>query len=386
LSRFVVFGGWFGSGNLGDDAILIGLRNVLAKTLPDIEIVAVSSNPDQTRRVCGVEAVPLLRPLNGIRKRGLYLKNYYRAFREAEACIVSGGTPIYDYGHISRGLHFFLPRILGKRLFFFGIGVKPVRSRTGQGIVRLLLRRADLISVRDRPSRDELVRLRVGKPVAVTGDSALFLSPDKPVNGLRKLADCGVDTSRPMVAVCPRALSTDYKPHYHEPQSWRDINSIRHTIAYVAERLSEDGYEVVFVPMHRAPYDDDLAEIRSIIGLMRARLPGVIDVDMLPGEAMAVLGHMSLVFGLRLHSLILAAAQGVPVMSVDYDPKIRGFMDLAGVGDLLCRIDDPTEKFIDGAKRALDGRERLGRQLLRSCKRIKEKIEVEARRLVAFLG
>jgi polysaccharide pyruvyl transferase WcaK-like protein len=386
LARLVVFGGWFGSGNIGDDAILIGLRNALNEALPGTEIVAISSDPDQTRRVCGVEAVQLLSPMSGFRGSRPPIEAYYRAFRGADACVVSGGTPIYDYEHLSRGLHFGLPRVLGKKLFCFGIGAKPIRSRTGAAFLRLLLRRAELISVRDVPSRDELLRLGVDKQVTVTGDSALFLSPDEPDTGLRKLSDCGVDTSRPMIAVCPRALSIDYRRHYHEPLSRREIVGVRRAIARVAERLVEDGREVVFVPMHRAPYDDDLSEIRAITGLMRGRPPRVVDVGMLPGEAMAVLGRMGLVFGLRLHSLIMAAAQGVPVVGVDYDPKIRGFMELVGLGNLVCGINDPDEAYFERVEWALDGGGRLGRRLARSCEDVRGKILEEARRLGVLLG
>ena len=49
--RFVVFGGWFGSGNLGDDAILIGLRRILTGIYPDAEVVALSTDPEYTKRV-----------------------------------------------------------------------------------------------------------------------------------------------------------------------------------------------------------------------------------------------------------------------------------------------------------------------------------------------
>ena len=248
------------------------------------------------------------------------------------------------------------------------------------------LRRAELISVRDYPSRDELLRLGVDKRVTVTGDSALFLPPGDPVTGLRKLANCGVDTSRPMVAICPRALSTNYRRHYHEPLSRSEIVGVRRAIARVADMLAEEGREVVFIPMHRAPYDDDLSEIRAITGLMRGRPPVVVDVSMLPGEAMAALGRMDLVFGLRLHSLIMAAAQGVPVVGVDYDPKIRGFMELVGLGNLVCGIDDPDEVYFERVERSLDGGGHLGRRLARSCEDMRGKILEEARRLGALLG
>ena len=46
-SRILVFGGWFGSKNIGDDAILIGIKNVFEKFSSDISFVAFSSDSKQ---------------------------------------------------------------------------------------------------------------------------------------------------------------------------------------------------------------------------------------------------------------------------------------------------------------------------------------------------
>ncbi len=384
--RFVVFGGWFGSGNIGDDSILIGLRRVLNQVLPDMEIFAMSSDPEQTRRVCGVEAVPLLSPLGLLRRNGASLEAYIDAFGGADACIVSGGTPIYDYGHASRLLHFGFPGVVGRSLFCFGIGVKPIKSGVGIALTRALVNRADLVSTRDYLSRDELVRIGVERQVAVTGDSALFLSPAGRSVGLRKLSECGVEASEGIVAVCPRVLSSDHRSHYHEPVSIEAIDDIRRALAMVADALIEDGLEVVFLPMHRVAPDDDLEEIGKIIGLMHGRAAVVVDVGMTPEEAMAVLGCVDLVIGLRLHSLILAAAQGVPVVGVDYDRKIMGFMELAGAADYLWRPSEPPRALTDRVRRGLDDSGSLGEGLRHTCDGMKERILGEAARLASLLG
>jgi len=384
--KVLVYGGWFGSRNLGDDAILIGLREVLRRVLPEVEIAALSSNPEYTRRVCGVEAVPLRSPRSMLRRDATTgAASYLSAFRDADACLVSGGTPIYDYGHLTRGFYFGFPGLLGKRLFCFGIGVKPIRSVMGRRFIRLLLRQACLISTRDEPSRLMLEELGVEAPIRVTGDSSLFMKPLDPEAGLRRLAESGVDTTRPMVTVCPRVLSADYRVHYHEELSVDAISHIRLTVARAADHLAEEGYEIVFLPMHGVPPDDDLREIEAIVGLMRSGKPCIVRGDLLPQEAMAVLGRMKIVVGLRLHSLILAAAQGVPVISVDYDSKIRGFMELAGVGDFLCRPGDGPEALRDRVERALDQGRELGQRLRRSCDAMRARIMEEAGRVGAAL-
>ncbi|MCK5671121.1 polysaccharide pyruvyl transferase family protein, partial [Candidatus Bathyarchaeota archaeon] len=131
----LVYGGWFGSGNLGDEAILIGVRKILEEHLPETRLTALSINPQYTEATCGVEAVKLESPRTVIKNR----KTYFDLFREADACIVTGGTPFYDYGHLSRIIHMGLPSINEKKLICFGVGSKPITSLKGREITRRLL-------------------------------------------------------------------------------------------------------------------------------------------------------------------------------------------------------------------------------------------------------
>ena len=45
-----------------------------------------------------------------------------------------------------------------------------------------------------------------------------------------------------------------------------------------------------------------------------------------------LIGRADAVLGMRLHSLIFAAAQGTPFAGVSYDPKVAGFVDYMGQG------------------------------------------------------
>jgi polysaccharide pyruvyl transferase WcaK-like protein len=233
------------------------------------------------------------------------------------------------------------------------------------------------VSTRDAPSRDELVRLGI-PGVSVTGDSGLFLEPADREDALRTLTESGVDTSRPMIAICPRFLSSRHRRHFHDPLSPEEILRIRRGIAGVADHLSRLGFEVVFIPFHRGPVDDDIAEIRAIMSLMRVAPPKIVEGDLLPGEAMSVLGCMEMVFGLRLHSLIFAASLGVPAVGVDYDSKIRGFMQLAGVGELLCEVSGEARSWVDVVDMALNEKRALERVISRSCGGMRARVLDEA--------
>ena len=369
--RLLVFGGWFGSRNLGDDAILVGLREIMKRAIPGAEITALSTDPDYTRQVCGVDAVKLQSPRDLLRNREAYLA----AFREADAVVVTGGTPIYDYGHVSRAIHMGLPAAQGKPLILFGVGAKPLRSAQGRGITRLLLRGASAISARDQYSRRVLAQL-TPQPVTVTGDSGLFVEPET----------TQVRLTRPAVVIAPRLLSANYRAHYHAELSQVDINKIRHMVARAADALTEEGLNVYFTPFHTMRSDDDTLETTRIVNLMRNREAKALGRPLSPGEAHTILDSADLVIGLRLHSLVLAATAGIPTATVDYDPKVRGFMEMVGAQEYVCRPEDRLSALTDAAHRALDERDQVREQLKDSVEFMRRGIMGEAARVSRLLG
>ena len=103
-------------------------------------------------------------------------------------------------------------------------------------------------------------------------------------------------------------------------------------------------------------------------------------------EVLRILGRMERVLGLRLHSLILAATAGVPIVGIDHDPKIRGFMEHAGAEDYLSGVEDSPEELIRQIEKALDNRTSMKRRLLDSCERMRVKIMEEARRIAEIIA
>lgn len=379
--NILTFGGWFGSQNLGDSAILIGLKEIIQNTVPEAELWALSIDPEYTEKTCGIQSIQLQSPRDllshSVRQR------YWKIFKESDACILTGGTPIYDYGHLSRIIHLGMPNLHGKEFICFGIGVKPLNSTHGRHIISQLLKRASLISARDQPSKQILTSL-LDRRIILTGDTALFMEPARR-GEIQSILD-KIGTDRPIVAFCPRCLSIEEKQHYHDPLTRQDIGKIRHILARTADHVNNEGYNVVFIPFHRDGVDNDFTEIEKIRLLMKTKRSMVLKGEVSPQVMMRLLGSMELVIGLRLHSLVFAAAMGTPFASISYDTKIAGFMELAGMQDCLVHLGQGLEKLSNVVDVIRSNRLGYVEILSESCGSMKKRIWRESLKMKNLLS
>lgn len=198
------------------------------------------------------------------------------------------------------------------------------------------------------------------------------------------LDEIGAD--RPIVAICPRHLSLEEKQHYHDPLTRQDIGKIRHIQARTADHLNNEGYKVVFIPFHRGGVDNDFIEITKIRMLMKTQRSTVLKEEVSPQEMMRLIGSMELVIGLRLHSLVFAAAMGTPFASISYDVKIKGFMEMAGVQDCLVHLGQGLDKLRYVVDNIRSNRLGYVEILSESCRSMKKRIWREAMKMKNLLS
>ena len=65
------------------------------------------------------------------------------------------------------------------------------------------------------------------------------------------------------------------------------------------------------------------------------------------GVTCALMRDVSMVVSMRLHALIFAAGQGVPVVGISYDPKVSGFMDYLDQKNYVT-LEEATEENLCG--------------------------------------
>lgn len=300
----VAISGYYGFGNLGDEAVLYSMLQALRASLPGARFVVLSHDPAGTSAAFGVEAVNRWSPLA-----------VFRVLATCDLFLSGGGSLLQDVTGLKSLLYYtgviWSAEALKKPVIFYAQGIGPVRTRLGRELVRHVAERARLITVRDEDSAAELKLLGVGKPpVVVTADPVLGLDPAAVgrEKGEAILKELGV-AGRPVVGVALREW-----PGFGEEQE--------EALARVLGGTCRQGLAVVFIPLH---FPADLGVSQRVAARM-AGPAAVISRSLSVEEALSLFGCLELCLGMRLHALIFAAVFSVPLVGISYDPKIERFL------------------------------------------------------------
>jgi polysaccharide pyruvyl transferase CsaB len=296
--RFLL-SGYYGFGNLGDEALLQVIVEQLRVRWPGCAIDVLSGDPDGTARTSGVEATPRM---DLGRVRG--------AIDRADVVLSGGGgllqnatslrSLLYYSGVIRSGL------AAGKPTLVFAQSVGPL-DFWGRAVVRNFCKGLTAATVRDERSRALLGSLLPGVPAERTADPVFLFEPGGEPLDLAAEGLAGDDA--PLVVVSVR--------------KWQGADATARTMASAVDRLSgRHGARVAFLPLG-GPSD---AEVSTTI-IRRCASTPVLLPDYPLNQAAQVIGRASLVIGMRLHALIIAARLGVPFLALPYDPKVTALLE-----------------------------------------------------------
>ena len=328
----LVVSGYYGFGNLGDEAVLAGLLRAFEErgSIPRSAFTVLSAAPRDTFERHGVAAAPRMRPASLV-----------GALRQADLALSGGGSLLQDATSLrSLAYYLFVLRLaaaMGKPFALVAQGLGPLRRPLARVAVRRVLNRALCITVRDEGSAQLLARIGVSQPrIAVTADPVFALPPPDADRG-RAVLKAGGAPSGPVVGLALRP--------------WRGAKDIAALGAAAAEAIErETGLPVVLLPMHRSG-DLALAEDieRASGGRARAIRPALSVED-----ARGVAAACEALVGMRLHALLFAVAACVPAVAVSYDPKVAAFMREIGQDDLSLTLEEAEAgRIAEGVRRAL---------------------------------
>ena len=273
----VLISGYYGYGNLGDEAILSALVSELRNY--NYKVTVLSAAPAATRNLHKVKATH--------RYWG-----FLPALLNHDALISGGGGLLQDKTSL-RSLHYYLGIIklakwLGKRVVVYGQSIGPL-SKKGKVMVANTLKGIP-VAVRDKASRDLLTSL--GIESFLTADTALLLPIPIPVK------------CRSKILLIPRANYSNFTQELIE----------------IGKAFKAENIPIAALIMH--PHED-LQELNAL----KENLPSleVLKAET-PKQALEHIAKAQYVISVRLHGLILAAKSRTPFRGMVYDPKVAAFL------------------------------------------------------------
>jgi polysaccharide pyruvyl transferase CsaB len=301
----VVLCGYYGFGNGGDEALLATLLQMLPAHVTPL---VLSSNPDFTTQLHGVAACD---------RNDLWA--VWQALRQSYGFIWGGGSLIQDATSALSPVYYCalmqLAQWLGLRTIAWGQGVGPLHRSTSRWLARQVFRGCSAISVRDPGSA-------------------------------KLLASWGL---QPLQAPDPVwALEAAPLPNWVEPPQPRIAVSLRSHPQLTPERLERLAQALVTLQIQTQgvilliPFQ--AAQDLAIAQALQQRLPQTSQIIQTanPRQLKGIFASAQMVIGMRLHALIMAAAEGCRCFGVSYDPKVTQLMQMLDLpGWTLAQM--PTE-------------------------------------------
>ena len=289
-AKILLFGN-YGGQNWGDEVLLSG---ILSGISPSFEILVVSSDPDFTRQIHGVDAV--LPPPAGI--RSFFRRESFRFFsvlKSADFVFFGGGGLLQNREKSAIFLWFFYAKItqfFQKKIFFVGNSIGPLSGFLAKFLAQSALKTAKFFSARDAFSFEFLKKIGK-KKVAIAATDAAFLLPKFPEKKRRSgtilvfRGDGNISARKikNLFSALPKPIS-----------------------AIAMDKIDEKWAKKIGVKIQKPK---NLAELKSFFA------------------------GAKLVLSSRLHGAIAALCAETPFLAFSAAPKIRNFFAERGIGDAV---------------------------------------------------
>lgn len=332
--------GAYGLGNIGDEAILSAILREMEEIAPGAAITVLSRSPRETAQRHHVQAI-----------HSFDLFRVWKAMEEAKLYVNGGGTLIQNVTS-RRSLHYYLHTLRwakerGCKVLMYGCGIGPVRGERDVEMTRRYLDQyVDAITLREPDSMEELKKMGVTAPsIQLAADPALTLSPapQEQVDALFTQAGIPADGKYICFALRKWRGFEDKAPLFGKAAQYAyETYGLTPIFAAVENRQDPEAARMAARDLSVPHYFlDDPGNVNNIIG---------------------ALARMKVVVSMRLHALIFAAGQGVPLAGVVYDPKVSSFLSFIGQ-DIFMDLDSLTEdglcSLIDSAVKRMEDSQRL---------------------------
>lgn len=338
--------GYYGLGNIGDEAILSGIINSLNHAFnEDIQISVITNDPTGTYNLHKIGTIPQSF------KQGipLFLKNQifrgesYKIAQEIKDCdifILGGGELLQDlkwyYLPVLLSLVYFAQKN-GRRTVIYGIGAGPIETTLGKQLCKKILNNVDVLTVRDLKSKESLENSGVNN-VIQTADPAFAIDIPESQELDRLFLSTNISSIKNLIGVTAHSRIYNDELFRKNDGAFIDLPSRRRKFASLFDEilLNEDK-NLVLMPTVKADIDGFLdvknySKNDTNIYLLNHST----DFRLF----LSCLKKIDILIGMKLHSLIFATLLGIPFVPLSYSSKVKAYLDILNLNNLNIDIED----------------------------------------------
>ena len=314
-----VLSGYYGYDNIGDDALLFSVISNILQKKRDLKICLLTKNPKKVRNwLDGYFA-------NITAKHRFNFLSVMRAVKKSKALVFGGGTHLMDstssrsFGYYSWKLKY--AQKLGKKTILYANGIGPIYLEKNQAKAAVVAENLTMATLRDEDAYNYLLKLGINKDRAyLTADEVSTIRQNDYFDAYKK--DFREYIKGDYVVVSVRRWKYAGPEFFGKMAAAIDVICRLHNLIPVY---------IVMQPKNDRLVSERLSQLRG--NAYFADVGGDIE------KTLSIVRSAKAVISMRLHTLIFAAAFGVPMIGISYDPKVTGFLKpVYGCGDYTIEL------------------------------------------------
>lgn len=353
----ILISGYFGFNNLGDEAILNSMIEMINELNPGAEIIVLSNSPESTKVKYNTESI--------------YRYDIFKIMSEmkrSDIFISGGGSLLQDVTSLRSVPYYlgliFIAFIFNMKTIFFAQGVGPVRNKFYRFLIEKVLNRVDYLSVRDQDSKTFLENIGIKRnKINIIDDPVFGLNTFNP--HLKKNKEKNIELQSIGVSV----------------RNWHSNRYLESLADFLNKIGEKNKISITIIPFHQGK-DIEISK----------KLQGMLEVDSKVREYTDDLDEVNefyrtldLFIGVRLHSLIFSAVNEIPFIGISYDPKTDSLIEEMGYQSEISTENITVDKLERSYNKIIDNEDKIKERIRKIVKTKGNNVKSSLARLITDL-
>ncbi len=310
--------GYYGQKNVGDNALLYSILIKLNEVYPSGKFSVISKNP-----------MYIPNTANNVYFVISTIRNVLSELFKCDCLLFGGGGQFQNTNKkrlppdlIKQLALIILAKILGKKVGLLGVSIGPVYTKLDELVLKYIVNFSDAVSIRDNSSINLLRNLGIKRDLILTFDIGSALATKILVPAYKISKDKLIGLS---------VLPVFFNRENNYQKDLILIENLAKNFALI-NKENNINFNIRLFVFHNGEKGDKSLTIQ-FRDMLQKRLGQNCEIEVIPYDDNPLLilekiKECHCFIGMRLHSCIFAYLSELPLLAVNYHPKIKGFAEM----------------------------------------------------------